>query len=166
MSGIKRVQAKKPPEEKSQRIQFRLHPDVPEEATALGILQFWKDRGYDTRYILTSALMALEAYDLPPINPSDGEAMQRFREEVLNKMQEYIQNTVKETLESVIPQMIKESLSKNAFYQSDGDRAINPTNVDVSVPSSPSDARTKQFAMNIASLIQSPMSSIGDIEDE
>lgn len=157
MPGAKRVRNKKPPEEKSQRIQFRLHPEIAEELTALQILEFWKNRGYDTRYILASALHALEAYDLPPINPSESEPMQLFRKEVLSTMQEYINEAVQTAVQNALA-----GLDLRSGYVSD-DRGMDHSAAVKQSHSLPAadgkpNSKTKQFAMNVASFLQPAMS--------
>ncbi len=42
-------------------VQFRLHPDNPDEARALEVLRAWRGARYPTRAIMTRALLALEA---------------------------------------------------------------------------------------------------------
>ena len=71
LKGRSKAKVGRPPKgvqksEKSQRIQFRLHPDNENEKTALDILDTYLRKGLDTRQVMTLALL-----NLAGVNPAD-----------------------------------------------------------------------------------------------
>ncbi len=57
----------------SEVISFRLDPDNPREASAILVIQAWKDKGFSVRQIMVEALLKLET------NKSDESLSDLFR---------------------------------------------------------------------------------------
>lgn len=80
---------------RSQHVQFRLHPEKSEdEGMALGVLNHWLGQGYDVRYIMTCALLALEGYDLPPLIPDDMEIIKQLSSRMGNIIHQAVRESV------------------------------------------------------------------------
>lgn len=145
-----------------QVVQCRLHPKYEAEAEALEILEYWKEQGYQTRYIITAALNALEGYDLPPVEASggvDGLNLHRVRKSIVQD----IETMLSDKLQSVSyqnnivdPSALEQSNVEQPYYDDDEDDT-EPVSVN---------AETFHFASQFASLMQPGLYDDDEDEDD
>jgi hypothetical protein len=94
---------------RSRHIQFRLHPDIEEEAKVLELLDYWNKEGYSNRQIFTDAVLRSQGYT-PEMFGQGGDGLTIPM--LLHRIEETVANAIKEVIDNLPAPAKKKALEE------------------------------------------------------